>query len=44
MYSFEYGNAKFIALPWPKVSEDREKLEWLEKELKKSKRKTYLHL
>lgn len=34
MYSFEYGNAKFIALPWPKVLEDAEKLKWLEDELK----------
>jgi len=33
MYSFEYGNAKFIALPWPKVSSDPEKLKWLEEEL-----------
>lgn len=39
MYSFEYGNAKFIALPWPKVSEDPEKLKWLEKELKSAKNK-----
>jgi len=34
MYSFEYGNAKFIALPWPKVNKDPEKLQWLEDELK----------
>ncbi|HCM46341.1 MAG TPA: hypothetical protein DIS98_02115 [Colwellia sp.] len=34
MYSFEYGNAKFIALPWPKMSEDETKLSWLEDELK----------
>jgi len=34
MYSFEYGNAKFIALPWPKINEDEEKLAWLEAELK----------
>ena len=34
MYSFEYGNAKFIALPWAKVSEDAAKLLWLEDELK----------
>jgi predicted MPP superfamily phosphohydrolase len=39
MYSFEYGNAKFIGLPWPKVSEDSEKLKWLEKELKAAKGK-----
>jgi hypothetical protein len=32
-YSFTYGNAKFIALDWPKVSEDPEKQAWLEKEL-----------
>ncbi len=34
MYSFEYGNAKFIALPWPKVKNDSLKLGWLEQELK----------
>ena len=34
MYSFEYGNAKFIALPWPKMHQDSTKLEWLENELK----------
>ena len=39
MYSFKYGNAKFIALPWPRVSEDPEKLEWLEKELKSARGK-----
>lgn len=35
-YSFIYGNAKFIALDWPKVSESPEKLAWLEKELKEA--------
>jgi len=39
MYSFEYGNAKFIALPWPKVSEDPKILQWLEDELKAAKGK-----
>jgi hypothetical protein len=39
MYSFEYGNAKFIALPWPKINEDSKKLRWLKKELKKAKGK-----
>lgn len=34
MYSFEYGNAKFIALPWPKLKNDTTKLKWLENELK----------
>lgn len=34
LYSFTYGNAKFIALDWIKVSESPERLEWLEKELK----------
>jgi len=34
MYSFEYGNAKFIALPWPKIKDDPTKLDWLENELK----------
>ena len=37
MYSFEYGNAKFIALPWPKISKDPKKLQWLENELKTAK-------
>lgn len=39
MYSFEYGNAKFIALPWPKISQDSTKLVWLEEELKAAKGK-----
>tara|TARA_B100000809_G_scaffold141837_1_gene139383 strand:- start:13485 stop:14366 length:882 start_codon:yes stop_codon:yes gene_type:complete len=39
MYSFEYGNAKFIALPWPRVKKDSSKLVWLEKELKAAKGK-----
>ena len=34
MYSFEYGNAKFIALQWPKINEDEKQLKWLKKELK----------
>ena len=34
MYSFEYGNTKFIALPWPKIKDDSVKLLWLEQELK----------
>ncbi len=34
MYAFEYGNAKFIALPWTKIKDDIEKLAWLENELK----------
>lgn len=34
MYSFEYGTAKFIALPWPKIKDDQTKLDWLENELK----------
>ncbi len=33
LYSFTYGNAKFIALDWIKVSNSPERLEWLEKEL-----------
>ena len=36
MYSFEYGNARFIALPWPKIKDDPKKLSWLEEELKKA--------
>ncbi len=39
MYSFEYGNAKFIALPWPKISKDPVKLQWLEDELKSAQGK-----
>ena len=39
MYSFEYGNAKFIALPWPKINEDSTKLDWLENELKSAQGK-----
>ncbi len=34
LYSFEYGNAKFIALGWPKTHEDPKRLAWLEAELK----------
>ncbi len=34
MYSFEYGNAKFIALPWPKIKEDTLRLKRFEEELK----------
>lgn len=34
MYSFEYGNAKFIALPWRKIKGNAKKLAWLENELK----------
>lgn len=33
LYSFEYGNAKFIALGWPKTHEEPKRLQWLEKEL-----------
>lgn len=39
MYSFQYGNAKFIALPWPMVNDDPEKLKWLKKELRKARGK-----
>lgn len=39
MYSFEYGNAKFIALPWPKISKDKKKLKWLKRELRKARGK-----
>jgi len=38
-YSFTYGNAKFIALDWIKVSESPERLAWLEKELKEAQGK-----
>lgn len=34
LYSFEYGNAKFIALSWRKVKKSKEDLQWLENELK----------
>lgn len=39
MYSFEYGNAKFIALQWPKIKENEKQLKWLKKELKSAKGK-----
>jgi len=39
MYSFDYGNAKFIALPWPKINADEKKLKWLKKELRKARGK-----
>jgi len=39
MYSFEYGNAKFIALPWPKINNNKKKLRWLKRELRKGKNK-----
>lgn len=35
-YSFTYGNAKFIALDWIKISESKERLDWLEKELQEA--------
>ena len=34
LYSFEYGNAKFIALPWPKIKDVPERLAEFEEELK----------
>ncbi len=33
-YSFDFANARFIAMDWPKVDKDPEKLIWLENELK----------
>jgi|LGVF01.1.fsa_nt_gb glycerophosphoryl diester phosphodiesterase len=39
MYTFKYGNAIFIALPWPKIKDDKKKLKWLEKKLKSAKGK-----
>ena len=39
LYSFEYGNAKFIALPWPKIKDDTDRLAQLESELKSAKGK-----
>jgi len=39
LYSFEYGNAKFIALPWPKIKDDTNRLAQLESELKSAKGK-----
>ena len=36
LYSFTYGNAKFIALDWIKVSKSPERMAWLEKELKEA--------
>lgn len=37
MHSFEYGNTKFISLPYPEINEDSAKLNWLEKELSETK-------
>ena len=39
LYSFEYGNAKFIALGWPKTHGEERRLKWLEKELASAKGK-----
>ena len=39
VYSFTYGNAKFIALDWKKASESKERMEWLENELKEAQGK-----
>ena len=39
LYSFEYGNAKFIALGWPKTHKEDRRLKWLEKELASGKGK-----
>jgi glycerophosphoryl diester phosphodiesterase len=39
LYSFEYGNAKFIALPWPKIKDNKERLSLFEDELKSAKGK-----
>ncbi len=39
MYSFDYGNAKFIALPWPKINNNKKKLKWLKKELRRARGK-----
>tara|TARA_R110002167_G_scaffold49412_33_gene144792 strand:- start:577 stop:1653 length:1077 start_codon:yes stop_codon:yes gene_type:complete len=39
LYSFTYGNAKFIALDWIKASESAERLSWLENELKEGEGK-----
>lgn len=47
-YAFDYGNATFVALGWPKTYEDAEKLAWLETTLKAARAKdqhifVYLH-
>jgi hypothetical protein len=47
-YSFDYGNATFIALGWPKTYQNDEKLAWLESTLKAANTKgqhifVYLH-
>lgn len=39
LYSFTYGNAKFIAMDWIKATESKERMEWLENELKEAKGK-----
>ena len=44
MYSFTYGNAKFIALPWPKVNDDPKKIKMVEKGIEKGQRETYFCL
>ena len=36
-YSFSYGNAKFIALPWKKATKSKELFAWLKNELEQSK-------
>lgn len=39
LYSFTYGNAKFIAMDWIKATESKERMDWLENELKEAKGK-----
>ncbi|SDL81134.1 metallophosphoesterase family protein [Kriegella aquimaris] len=39
LYSFTYGNAKFIAMDWIKATESKERMDWLENELKDAKGK-----
>ncbi|MHC4996630.1 MAG: metallophosphoesterase family protein [Planctomycetota bacterium] len=47
-YAFDYGNATFVALGWPKTYQDPEKLAWLETTLRDARAKdhhifVYLH-
>ena len=39
LYSFTYGNAKFIAMDWIKATESKERMDWLENELKEAEGK-----
>ena len=38
-YSFDFANARFIAMDWPEIDKDPDKLVWLENELKSAQGK-----